>query len=165
MAVLTIIQTSEIDLRHKADKVQNFDKSIRTLLGDMAETLASAGGLGLAAIQVGVPMRIFVVRRGTEYIKFVNPTISGAEGRQDSPEACLSLPGVYGMVRRPARVIVDALDENGKPFRLEATGRLAGALSHEYDHLDGILFTDKAYMVRRFHVAAPSSPGTVKRIQ
>ena len=137
-------------LRQKSATVSKVDKSIRSLLDDMAETLMAAGGLGLAAPQVGVQKRLFVVRNGTEYLRFINPSVIAARGAQASPEACLSLPGVYGMVRRPALVTVRALDENGKSFEFEGTGRLAAALSHEYDHLEGILFTDKAYAVRRY---------------
>ena len=155
MAVLTIIQAPDKDLRQKAVKVERVDASIKTLLADMTETLASAGGLGLAAVQVGVPMRLFIVKNGTEYLKFIDPEIIRAEGRQESSEACLSIPGVFGAVKRPAHVTVRALDASGKSFELEASGRMASAIVHEYDHLDGVLFTDKAHVIRRFHMAAP----------
>jgi peptide deformylase len=136
-------------LRQKAVKVRKIDDSVRTLLSDMTETLASAGGLGLAAPQVGARMRMFVVKNGAGFLKFVNPSITRTEGRQDSQEACLSLPGVYGKVKRPSKVTIRALDEFGRPFELEATGRMACTLSHEYDHLDGILFIDRASTCRR----------------
>jgi peptide deformylase len=165
MAILKIIRTQiglqmppNAPLRQQAAKILKVDKNIRRLLDDMVETLEAAGGLGLAAPQVGFSQRLFIVKNGTVYFKIVNPSITVSEGLQDSPEACLSLPGIYGMVRRPARVIVRALDENGKPFELEGTGRLACVLAHEYDHLEGILFTDKAHVVRHVRTAIPSAP-------
>jgi peptide deformylase len=150
MAVLKILKAQENEiLRQKAIKVSRIDRELRTLLDDMAETLEAGGGLGLAAPQVGVGQRLIVVKNGPGYMKLVNPSILRSAGEQESPEACLSIPGVYGKVRRPAAVAVKALDENGKLFVIEGRGPLCCTLCHELDHLDGILFTDKAYQVRR----------------
>jgi peptide deformylase len=150
MAILNIIRTPTNEvLRKKAHTVAKTDKFVQTLLNDLTDTLNHEGGLGLAAPQIGTLMRLFVVRSGMNSIKFVNPMMVETDGEQISIEACLSLPGVYGKVRRPARVVVKALNEHGNPFELEAFGQLACALCHETDHLDGILFTDRAYLVRR----------------
>lgn len=159
MAVLRILraQTNNI-LRSRAAKVYKIDIKTRRLLEDMLETLKFSGGLGLAAPQVGAPLRLFVVRSGERIIKFVNPVIVRAEGRQMSYESCLSLPGIFGRVVRPALVAVSALDENGRPFRLEARDQLACIISHEADHLDGILFTDRAELIHRLPAARPENP-------
>jgi peptide deformylase len=154
MAVLNILRAQGNDiLRIKSGKVVRIDRKTQALLADMEETLLNSGGLGLAAPQVGVSQRLFVVRNGGAVMKFVNPVIVQSEGEQLSFEACLSLPGIFAKVVRPARVVVSAINESGKPFELEARDRLACAISHEADHLDGILFTDKAYQIRRLRTA------------
>jgi len=131
-------------LRKKARDVENINCRIISLLEDMAETMYRANGAGLAAPQVGILWRIVVIDIGTGLIKLINPIIVYATGEQLEPEGCLSIPGVYGRVKRPEKVIVKALDENGKPLVLKGTGLLARAFCHEIDHLDGILFIDKA---------------------
>ncbi|SHI12261.1 peptide deformylase [Sporobacter termitidis DSM 10068] len=158
MAVLKILraQTNGI-LRKKALRVGKVDNRIQSLLNDMTDTLRDAGGVGLAAPQVGVLLRLFVIRNGANYVKFVNPTIERTEGVQDSQEACLSLPGIFGKVKRPLKVVIKALDEYGRPFVFEGQGRVAAALSHESDHLEGILFTDRAYQTR--HPSTVPRPG------
>jgi peptide deformylase len=146
-------------LRQKAGKVVIVDSKVQTLLDDMADTLKSVGGLGLAAPQVGAAQRLFVVNTGNDMIKFVNPVIIKSEGEQVSFEACLSLPGVYAKVKRPERVVVRALDEHAKPFELDAIGQLACTLSHEADHLDGILFTDRTTQIRRLRTGPKPDTG------
>jgi peptide deformylase len=135
-------QTDDI-LRKKTRAVEGVNNRILTLLEDMAETMYHADGAGLAAPQVGILRRLIVIDVGTGLIKLINPVIMEADGEQQELEGCLSIPGIYGKVKRPERVVVKALDENGKPIALEGTGLLARALCHEIDHLDGILFIDK----------------------
>lgn len=135
-------QTDDI-LRKKAKVVEKINNRVLTLLGDMAETMYHADGAGLAAPQVGILRRLVVIDDGTGIIKLINPIIMEADGEQQEIEGCLSIPGIYGRVKRPKRVMVKALDENGEPYELEGTGLLARALCHEIDHLDGILFIDK----------------------
>jgi peptide deformylase len=135
-------QTDDI-LRKKTRAVESVNNRILTLLEDMVETMYHADGAGLAAPQVGILRRLIVIDVGTGLIKLINPVITEAEGEQQELEGCLSIPGIYGKVERPERVVVKALDENGKPIALEGTGLLARALCHEIDHLDGILFIDK----------------------
>jgi len=144
MALRSIMnhQTDDI-LRKKARSVDNVNNRIRSLLEDMAETMYHADGAGLAAPQVGILSRLAVLDIGEGLIKLINPVIVEAYGEQQEPEGCLSIPGVYGEVNRPEKVVVKALDENGKPLVLEGAGLLARALCHEIDHLDGILFIDK----------------------
>jgi peptide deformylase len=135
-------QTDDI-LRKKTRAVESINSRILTLLEDMAETMYHADGAGLAAPQVGILRRLIIIDVGTGLIKLINPVITEADGEQQELEGCLSIPGIYGRVKRPERVVVKALDENGKPIALEGTGLLARALCHEIDHLDGILFIDK----------------------
>ncbi len=135
-------QTDDI-LRKKARSVEKIDNRILTLLKDMAETMYNANGAGLAAPQVGILRRLVVIDDGTGLIKLINPTIVETDGEQQEIEGCLSIPGIYGRVKRPEKVIVKALDENGQLFDLVGTGLLARALCHEIDHLDGVLFVDK----------------------
>lgn len=145
MALRSIMnyQTDDI-LRKKARSVDNVNSRIRSLLEDMAETMYHADGAGLAAPQVGILRRLVVLDIGAGLIKLINPVIVEADGEQQEQEGCLSIPGIYGEVKRPEKVTVKAFDENGKPFDLRGTGLLARALCHEIDHLDGILFIDKA---------------------
>lgn len=139
------IMNYQIDefLRKKAKAVENVNSRIQSLLADMTETMYHADGAGLAAPQVGILRRLVVIDIGAGLIKLINPVIVGADGEQQEMEGCLSIPGIYGKVKRPEKVVVKALDENGKPFDLEGTGMLARALCHEIDHLNGILFIDK----------------------
>lgn len=130
-------------LRKKSRVVENINIRIRSLLEDMAETMYHANGAGLAAPQVGILRRLVVIDIGDKLINLINPVIVEVAGEQQELEGCLSIPGVYGEVKRPAKVVVKALDKNGKAFDLEGTGLLARALCHEIDHLDGVLFIDK----------------------
>jgi peptide deformylase len=131
-------------LRKRSKPARNFDKQLGLLLDDMAETMYQANGVGLAAPQVGVLLRVIVIDTGTGLLKLVNPEIAETEGEQQDEEGCLSIPGSKGMVIRPSRVKVKAYNENGELFEMKGTGILARAFCHEIDHLDGILFIDKA---------------------
>ena len=131
-------------LREKCTPVTEFDDSLRILLEAMYETLDSAEGIGLAAPQVGVDKRFFIVSLpdGTKR-EFINPEITGFSVETNPyEEGCLSLPGVYHDVERPSKVIVSARDANGNPFTLKASGLMARVIQHEYDHLEGKLFID-----------------------
>ena len=131
-------------LREKCTPVTEFDDGLRILIQAMYETMEEADGIGLAAPQVGVDKRFFVVGLpdGTKK-EFINPQITGTSV-ETSPyeEGCLSLPNVYHEVIRPSKVIVSAQDMNGNPFTLKASGLMARVIQHEYDHLDGVLFID-----------------------
>ena len=116
----------------------------KELISDMFETMYEANGVGLAAPQVGVLKRIFVIdTTGEDPLVFINPEITEASGSQTGYEGCLSLPGKTGTVTRPAKVKAKALDIDMKPFEIEAEGLLARAICHEYDHLEGHLYTEK----------------------
>lgn len=144
MAIRQIRTNGDAVLRKPCRPVEVVDDHIRQLLDDMADTMAHAPNAGgLAANQVGVLKRLVVIDLGDGLIKLVNPEIIRASGQQVTPEGCLSFPGVWGKVKRPARVTVRALDEWGKPFVVRGSGLLAKCLCHEIDHLDGVVFIDK----------------------
>ena len=131
-------------LRRKAKKVGNIDDSIQRLIDDMIETMRAVLGVGLAAPQVGVPLRVAVIGiPGEEVIVLVNPEIIKREGERLVEEACLSVPGYKGEVKRSVRVKVKAKDRQGRRFRLTGEELLAQALEHEIDHLDGVLYVDR----------------------
>jgi peptide deformylase len=134
-------------LREVAQPVQTVDADIRTLAQDMAETMYDAPGVGLAATQIGVALRVFVIDiagedEPSDLKVFVNPEILESSGTQTWEEGCLSFPGVSEEIKRAAKVRVKALDVNGTPFELEATGLMAVAIQHEHDHLNGELMID-----------------------
>ncbi len=142
--VLDIVKIGDEILRKNCKEVNSFDDSFRLLTSAMLSTLEEADGVGLAAPQIGVDGRFFVVdiRDGKQYV-FANPEIiETSEETGPYEEGCLSIPGVYYKVIRPTRVKVYARDEYGKPFTLEADGLLARVIQHEYDHLNGRLFID-----------------------
>ena len=144
MAIRNIIQVGDETLRKKSFEVTVFDEKLSTLLDDMKETLKKANGAGLAGPQVGVLRRVFVVDVEEGYFEFVNPVIVSASGTQCGKEGCLSVKGKWGEVTRPNRVVVRAQDRYGKKFTVTAKEFFARAVCHEYDHLDGILYIDKA---------------------
>lgn len=148
MAKLRILQVGEETLRMKCDEVASFDLNLSTLLNNMKETLKDAKGAGLAAPQVGVTKRVFVVDVDEGYFEFINPVILGTSGSQYGVEGCLSVKGKWGDVKRPRKVTVKAFDRYGKPFKIVAKDFFAKAICHEYDHLDGILYIDKADNLR-----------------
>ena len=147
MALRNIVKEGDEVLRKKCRPVDKIDDRILTILDDMAETLYDAGGVGLAAPQVGILRRIVVIDVGEGLIELINPEIIESEGEISDSEGCLSIPGKYGEVVRPERVKVKALDREGKEVTYEGTELLARAFCHEIDHLDGILYIDKAQQV------------------
>ena len=143
MALRTIIKEGDERLRKRSRPVTEFNDRLWTLLDDMYETM-KGDGVGIAAPQVGILRRAVVIDEGDGRHELVNPEIVEQEGDQYGGEGCLSVPGQYGMVHRPQKLRVRAQDRYGKPFELEAEGYLAVAVCHETDHLDGVLFIDKA---------------------
>ncbi|AUM96281.1 TPA: peptide deformylase [Clostridium botulinum] len=143
MAIRNIRKYGDELLRKKSRKIEKIDDRILTLLEDMAETMYSAEGVGLAAPQVGILKRVVVIDVGEGLIKLINPEIIETEGNQKDVEGCLSVPGEQGEVERPYKVKVKALNEKGEEIVLEGEELLARAFCHEIDHLDGILFVDK----------------------
>ena len=139
------ILTFEYPILHqKARKVARVDTSIQRLLDDLTETMLDAPGAGLAANQIGVPLRVCVVKGDENQIwGLVNPVIVKAAGSQVGYEGCLSKPGWVGEVERHEAVVVKALNRHGKEVRIKSTGFTARAFQHELDHLDGVLFTDR----------------------
>lgn len=142
MAIRNIVKEGDEVLRKKCRPVEKFDQHLWTLLDDMAETMHKAGGVGLAAPQVGIIRRVVVIDVGDGVIELVNPKIIMKAGEQVSAEGCLSCPGEYGITSRPMYVTVKAQDRYGKEFTKEGEGLLAKAFCHELDHLEGIIFKD-----------------------
>ncbi len=143
MALRQIFLFDHEILRKKSKSVEEVDDRIRKILDDMAETMYNTeNGGGLAAPQVGLLKRLVVIDMGQGLIKLVNPQIITQEGEQEVIEGCLSIPDVWGKVRRPRNVTVEALNENGEKIVLTGTGDMAKCFCHEIDHLEGILFTD-----------------------
>lgn len=143
MALRQIILFDDEILRKKSKEVEVIDEKIKEILDDMANTMYNAGnGAGLAAPQVGILKKLVVIDMGQGLIKLVNPKIIKQEGKQQVIEGCLSLPNIFGKLIRPAKVTVQALDENGKEIIITGTGDFAKCLCHEIDHLEGVLFTD-----------------------
>ncbi len=147
MAIRNIIQLGDPTLRKRSFEVTDFGIKTAQLLDDMKDTLIKADGAGLAAPQVGVLRRIFIVYVDGKFYECINPVILEKSGSQRGEEGCLSVKGKYGLVERPNKVTVKAYDRNGKPFVVKAEGFLARAFCHEYDHLDGIIYVDKAQYV------------------
>lgn len=143
MAVLTIRTVPDPVLRQKAKRVSIIDGSIQKLIADMIDTMHAASGVGLAAPQIGVSLRIAVIEMpGEEVITLINPAVIKREGERILEEACLSVPGYQGETSRSVTVKVKAQDRQGKQFRLKGENLLAHALEHEIDHLNGILYID-----------------------
>ncbi len=144
MAVREILSFDHPALRQKARKVARVDTSIVRLLDDLAETMYAAPGAGLAANQIGVPLRVCVVKGDeNQHHGLVNPVLVKGEGSQVGHEGCLSFPGWVGQVERYETVLVKGLNRRGKEIRVRASGFTARAFQHELDHLDGVLFTDR----------------------
>lgn len=145
MAKRKILTESDPTLRMKSKPVTEITPRIRTLLEDMLETMHEADGVGLAGPQVGVLRRVIVVETEPgKPMMLINPVIVASDGEQEGSEGCLSLPGKSGCVRRPMTVTVSALDIDGNEITVEGSELTARCLCHEIDHLDGILYTDKA---------------------
>jgi peptide deformylase len=145
MALRQILMDGDETLRKNSREITRFDERLQELIDDMLQTMYSNNGVGLAAPQVGILRRLFVadIKDGAAPRVAINPRIVETEGIQTGNEGCLSIPGKWGEVDRPAKLVFEALDRNGNPYRLEAEGFLAVCISHENDHLDGILFKDK----------------------
>ena len=140
------ILTDKDPALHKVCKpVTAFDHKLHKLLDDMQETLIDSNGVGLAAPQVGILRRVFLVDvglDGNEIIEFINPEILETDGEQEGPEGCLSVPGKYGLVKRPYWVKVRAQDRHGEWFEAEGEELIGRCFCHELDHLDGIVYTE-----------------------
>ena len=144
MAIRQIVKEGDSVLTKKCREVTKFDGRLATLIDDMIETLHLANGVGLAAPQVGVLRRVVIVDVGEGPIELVNPKIIAYSGEQESLEGCLSCPGEWGVTRRPNYVKVKAQDRNGNEFTVEGKELLAKAFCHELDHLEGIIYKQKA---------------------
>ncbi len=156
MAVREIKILGDPVLREPAEGVGELDDEVRVLVKDMFETMYHAGGIGLAAPQVGVSRRVLVVDVGqadeddSEAVALVNPRVVESSRKKDrAPEGCLSIPGMEEVVERPSTVTVEGLDPSGEPVTMEVSGLLSRALQHEIDHLDGILFIDRVSPLKR----------------
>ena len=145
MALLKIVKESDDleFLRRKSAEVKEITPRITSLLDDMIETMRNANGCGLAAVQVGVLRRIVVIETEEGLFELINPVIIRKTGEQEGMEGCLSLPGKWGITKRPQCVTVRALDREGNEFELTGYDLLAKAICHEVDHLDGVIYTDK----------------------
>ncbi|EPY2273911.1 peptide deformylase [Clostridium sporogenes] len=144
MALRNITNYKKDDiLRKKSKYVDKIDKRTLQLVDDMVETMYKENGVGLAAPQVGILKKIIVIDIGEGLIKLINPEIVEQQGEEQDVEGCLSIPGIIGEVKRPYRVKVKGLNENGENIEIEGVGLVARAFCHEIDHLNGILFIDK----------------------
>ena len=149
-----ILRYGDDALHASARPVDNFDGELEMLLRDMTQTMYAAPGVGLAAPQIGVPLRVCVIdvtvgKRSGELYELVNPGMVLCEGLQLEEEGCLSLPGFNATVVRPSRVVVKCFDREGHPKTIEGTGLLARAIQHELDHLDGAIFVDRLRGIKR----------------
>ena len=144
MAKRQLVLSPDELLRKKSREVTTFDARLHQLLDDMAETMKTADGVGLAAPQIGVLRRAVIVDVGDGVIELINPKIIQHSGEQRDAEGCLSCPGEYGIVERPMHVVVEAQDRHGKKFTIEGEELKARAFCHEIDHLDGIIFKKRA---------------------
>lgn len=147
MAARPIVTYGDPILRQVSKPVDTISAEVKALVAEMKATLKEANGLGLSAVQVGVPLRMFIVDLSAVDITaetqvFINPEVIETSGEAEFEEGCLSFPGIYQRLTRPARVKIKALDENGKEFVMDADGLPARAILHENDHLDAVLFID-----------------------
>ncbi|MEA2672506.1 MAG: peptide deformylase [Chloroflexota bacterium] len=143
MALLEIITKDNPRLRLKARRVPRVDDSVRRLMDDMVETMLDAPGVGLAANQVDVQLRVIVMKVDNQLYTLANPEVVRTSGEQIGFEGCLSVPGFVGEVARADKVTIKALNRNGREVRIKGEGLLARAILHEIDHLDGVLFIDR----------------------
>ena len=143
MALRRILTDKESALHKTCKPVTEFDRRLHTLLDDMHDTLIDSGGVGLAAPQVGILRRVVLVDTGEEILELVNPEMLSTDGEQEGPEGCLSVPGKYGLVKRPYYATVRAQDRDGNWFEVQGEELIARCFCHELDHLDGILYTQQ----------------------
>ncbi len=149
MAIREVVQVGDDVLRQKCFRVEAFDEGLWKLLDDMKDTVKKEQGAGLAAPQVGVLRRVCVVDVEEGYFEFINPVILSQKGEQAGWEGCLSVRGKQGVVNRPLRLTLSYQDRNGEKHILKAKGFFARAICHETDHLDGVLYIDKATNIER----------------
>ena len=149
MAVYQVVTMPNEILRNKALPIKNINSGTLRLLDNMRDTLYAFDGVGLAAPQIGVSKRIIVIDTGDNYIELLNPEIISREGEQTGSEGCLSVPGIVGLVTRNNKVTVKGLNREGREVVYEAEKLLARVFQHEIDHLDGIVFTDRASETQR----------------
>lgn len=147
-----IFHYGEDVLREVAEPVTKIDDQLKQVISDMFETMIQAKGLGLAAPQVGIKQRFFIIDYDEKKWIFINPKILKAIGKENAEEGCLSLLGLRETVQRASKVICRATDLDGGDFEVEATGLMARAIQHELDHLDGVLFVDRISKARRFQL-------------
>jgi len=156
MAIFTVLTVPEPILKQKSKRVRNIDGSIRKLAADMIETMHAASGVGLAAPQVGVPLRVIVIGMPEEEeFVLVNPQVVRRVGERWVTEGCLSVPGYFGEIQRAQRVTVKGRDLSGKEIRIKAEELLAQALEHEIDHLNGVLYIDHLESQDKLHKVEP----------
>lgn len=144
MAQRYVVQVGDPVLRLKCEPVKSFNAELAALLDDMKTTVRAEEGAGLAAPQIGIPLRVVVIDVGEGYFELVNPVIVAVKGEQTGAEGCLSVKGKQGTVTRPNRVKIEYRDRLGKKHKLTADGFFARAVCHELDHLDGVLYIDRA---------------------
>ena len=142
MGLRKILTVEEPALHKTCRPVEEFDQKLMRLLKDMRDTLVDSGGVGLAAPQVGILRRVVLVDTGEEILELINPSLVETDGEQVGPEGCLSVPGKYGLVKRPYYARVRAQDRNGNWFEAEGEELIARCFCHELDHLDGIIYTE-----------------------
>lgn len=160
MAILPIRVVPDPVLRQKATRVKSVDASIRKLIDNMLETMYSASGVGLAAPQIGVPLRVIVIGiPEQEEIALINPEVIRKKGERIVNEGCLSVPGYIGEIKRAESVTVKGRDRNGKEIRIKADELLAQALEHEIDHTKGILYTDHLESMDKLSKIEHEQPG------
>lgn len=145
MAIRNIVKKGDETLNKHSKEVKEINHRVLELLDDMKETMYQGNGVGLAAPQVGILKRIVVIDVGEDLLELINPVILEQEGEQTEVEGCLSVPGVYGRVKRPARVVVEYQNRKDEKAKVEGTELLAICLCHELDHLDGVLFDEKVF--------------------
>jgi peptide deformylase len=156
MAILTVRTVPEPVLKQKSKRVKSIDGSIRKLAADMIETMHAASGVGLAAPQVGIPLRVIVIGMPDEEdFVLVNPQVVRRVGERWVTEGCLSVPGYFGEIQRAQRVTVKGRDLSGKEIRVKAEELLAQALEHEIDHLNGVLYIDHLESQDKLHKVEP----------
>ena len=147
-----VLHYGEEPLRAESEPVTEINDDIRRLVDDMFETMNEAKGVGLAAPQVGVNLRLAVIDIGDDPLVLINPRILKSSGKETCDEGCLSLPGLTEKVERAKKVVAEATDIDGSVYEIEAEGLLARAIQHELDHLDGVLFIDRISKARKLQI-------------
>ena len=161
MAVLPIVGYSHPVLRQKAKRVGNIDGSVQRLIDDMVETMHEIEGVGLAAPQVGVSLRVIVIELpGEETLALVNPQIVKRSGEREVVEGCLSVPGYRGEIKRSVKVVAKGLDRHGREVRIKGEELMAQVLEHELDHLNGVLYIDHLESMDKLSKLEPGAEAT-----